>query len=389
MVLTIQLVLLGLCFSLSFVHAEDYSHQQQYLNSTNPVLQSTAMARNITPVQLNSRHNLSKILRQQLEDEALQTEQVDNPQTTTIWKTIQGFIPNINYRYTKSINPMILFEIDMHDLWFKLMLAGKVTDADDPGQDRLVGLILYARELGTLTRTTTVGEGEPPEEAITEEGTAIWKDLPYCVHDFREEWLKSMKLSQKRRTNLAALTARMMAVGIVGDELAANALWLFRQTLEIPRRLTRSDPGEEVPFEELLPALFAWIRYCGPKLVKLSYNSHNFPNLDPGIMKPGQLALDAKIEHMGFNLDRWMFWRQRLKDIGRSEHAELAQEAKRGYTMMMREGLEIGLKIPGEAEYEKRVQEYMTKKIERDGFGPKNMVTSEGFNIYSNEGNKY
>ncbi|CZR52826.1 uncharacterized protein PAC_02703 [Phialocephala subalpina] len=341
------------------------------------------MALAVTPEQLEGRMRLSKTLRQQLENEATQTEETGFP--TTIWQTIQSFIPNINHRYTIYNNPIVLFEIDMHDLWYKLMLAGKVTDANDVAQDRLVSMILYARELGTLSRTTTVGDGEPSEEAVTEEGTRIWTDLPYCVRDFRDEWLKSMDLSVKRRANLAALTARMAAVGIGGNDLTANALWLFREMLEIPRRLTRVDLGDEVPVEELLPACFPWLRLCGPKLVKLSFNNHTFPNLDPQLTEPGELARKANIKDPGFSIDRWVFWRQRLKELGRCEHAQLAEGARGLYKNMIRQGLEAGVKIPGEAEYEKRVHAFMQQKIEKFGFGERNMVTSEGFSIYSDE----
>ena len=74
---------------------------------------------------------------------------------TTFWQTICGFIANVNNRYSISTNTIILFELDMHEIWHEIIVSASVTPADDAAQDRLVAQVLYAREMGTLTRITT------------------------------------------------------------------------------------------------------------------------------------------------------------------------------------------------------------------------------------------
>lgn len=70
------------------------------------------MATVLTPEQIQGRERLSAISRQYTEEEAARGEA--DPSQNKIWMSIQGFVPNINLRYSISTNPMILFEVDMH-----------------------------------------------------------------------------------------------------------------------------------------------------------------------------------------------------------------------------------------------------------------------------------
>ena len=71
----------------------------------------------------------------------------------------------------------------MHDLWHLYYHASMNIDHERPEEDRLVRQILYARELGVLTRR---GENvEVIKEAVTSKGK-IWKDLPFLVEDMTD-----------------------------------------------------------------------------------------------------------------------------------------------------------------------------------------------------------
>ncbi len=164
------------------------------------------MAAMLSPEQILGRERFSLRFRADVELQAAQNEHNANNQST-LWKTIPDYITNVNYRYAVSTNPIILFEWDMHDLWYMFVQASKVIDADDAGQDWLVAQVLYAREMGTISRIGPVIAKAEREEAITSEGFRIWTDLPYLVSDMREFWAKSKDMSPIHRYNFAAFTA--------------------------------------------------------------------------------------------------------------------------------------------------------------------------------------
>lgn len=55
---------------------------------------------------------------------------------------------------------------------------------------------------------------------------------------------------------------------------------------------------------ELLLALLACLRPCGPKLLRLVSSNHTFQELDSKIVEPGQLVRNAGIEGAEFSVDR-------------------------------------------------------------------------------------
>src|SRR5271170_955937 len=127
----------------------------------------------LSEAQIQSRQNASALTRVQVDIEA------DNvPQD--LWLGVRGFIWNISHRYTQFHHPILLYEYDLHDLWYLLINAAKVTGADDPLQDRLLIQVLYARELGTLKWTSASSDSNDMEShiALTSNGR-IWTDLPF------------------------------------------------------------------------------------------------------------------------------------------------------------------------------------------------------------------
>jgi hypothetical protein len=67
------------------------------------------MITQLTPAQLAGYERFSVISRKNIEDEAARDDSKSSSDTT-LWKTIKGSVTNINYRYTMSKNPIILFE---------------------------------------------------------------------------------------------------------------------------------------------------------------------------------------------------------------------------------------------------------------------------------------
>lgn len=319
--------------------------------------------------QIRSRERFSQTSREEIDREAADDESKSNSQSS-LWSTIRGYILNINYRYTVSDNHIILFEWDMHDLWYLFVQTAKITNADDPAQDRLVDQLLYAREMGTIRRRTTGTD----EEAITSDGLRIWTDLPYLAEDMREVWEKSMDMSPNHRHNFAAFTARLPALGVCDTGLSLCALWLLREALETPRQLTRPENGDKVSVADMLPACVAWFKYCSHKLLTLAVNNHSFAEVDLHLSAPGELARNANIEQAGFSVSRWLFWRQRFKDISRCEDEQVAKEGRRGFDSMINSGREMGYKIAGESKYWAKVENALEEELKRSG---KNNVSSE------------
>lgn len=349
-------------------------------NLPTPNVKMTAI---LSPGQIAGRERFSIIHRQMIEEEAARDESKPTSETT-LWKSARGLIDNINLRYRISNNPIILFEWDMHDFWHLMLQAAKVTPADDAGMDRLVSQVLYAREMGTITRTTTVPEGQF-EEAVTSDGERIWTDMPYLVKDFRVFWEKSMELSPVHRRNAAAFTAKLAALRFGDGNLSCCAVWLLRETFETKRRLTRADPGDEVPISELLPACNEWFRHCGHKLLPLAISNHTFAD-NPASLAPGELAQTELGKDGGLSIARWLFWRRMVKKLNRWGGEVLANESKSLFLFMISTGRTIGLKVDGEDEYDARTQKYLMDKRERSEWdGHPGVVTSEAMSIHSDD----
>ena len=250
-----------------------------------------------------------------------------------IWDAFRGFVWNISHRYTQFHHPIILYEFDLHDLWYMLIEGAKNTSANHPSQDRLVVQVLAARELGNLTWTPPAEDQKEaqPQYAQTSHGK-IWADLPFLSADVQEAWSKALEFSPSHRHNLAAFIARLAKLGICNNALSICGLSLLREALETPRRLMASESGSEVPVAELLPAVNSWLEHAGHKLIALSSDSYNeFPHEAAGL---GELARKAEVSPSGFSPSRWRFWRQRLEEISKCGEEQVAKDGSFGFNVM-------------------------------------------------------
>lgn len=270
------------------------------------------------------------------------------------WNVLREFIVNISDYFHTYVDRVKVIEIDVHDLWDELMLLAKVTPAHLPEQDKIVDIVLFAREQGLIHRW----RHGMLEEAITSEGTILWTDLPFLVQDLKKTWFISQTdLDQVLRHNLAAFTARLCAKDICGNELAFCALWLLRKALETPRRVSRPYYRLRTSLVEMLPACVVWFQFCGYKLLNLSLDNLTFSTSiyftkdDVKFTAPAKLAVKSGVEGQGFSLTRWVFWRERFGELCRCEDGEVAIMAKYGFDAMIRAEKQMEEESDDEDEY--------------------------------------
>lgn len=283
----------------------------------------------------------------------------------TLWETIGSHIRGTAYRYTQSDNSIKLFEWDMHDIWYQFVQAAKNIDADHPAQDRLTRLVVWASELGVLTRTRKrsqlvqlkEAEGEAKEEGKVNEGDSqelvvqeamttdgrIWIDLPFLVQHMRSAWTEAMDPSvpTAHRHNLAAAIARLAGLGVRDDALSGCGLRLMCETLETPRELTaaasESDTQQvSLTVMQLLPAANAWLLYAGHKLLRLSDKFYDGSAWSAEASTPGELARRAGVDSPGFSRARYLFWKKRLEELSQCDEEEVKKEALRDLNMIDR-----------------------------------------------------
>ncbi|OTB06358.1 hypothetical protein M426DRAFT_319094 [Hypoxylon sp. CI-4A] len=226
----------------------------------------------------------------------------------TLWETMGSSIRALSLRYVKSDLPIRYFEAEIHDTWYLFARAAQSIDADHPAQDRLVRLILWAKELGTLQRAQ---DGES-QTAVTSQGR-IWSDLPFFVPDVQQAWktVISEPAPPSYRYNLAAGIARLASIRVCSDAFAHCGLEVMREALEIPREPLSF--ASHVEFQ----ILQVWIRYAGDQLLRLSLagspaDGRRAWALDPNGPPIGPLAQQAGINQEGFSRARFVFWKERL-----------------------------------------------------------------------------
>ena len=98
---------------------------------------------------------LSEIVRREMFDREA-TRGNDN----TLWKTIESVISQFGARYAQPTQFSIsYYEVHLHDLWYMFIASSQHIDDDHPSQDRLIHVLLHARERGRITRTVPGATG--------------------------------------------------------------------------------------------------------------------------------------------------------------------------------------------------------------------------------------
>ena len=294
----------------------------------------------------------------------------------------------------------------LHDLWDEVIHAAKILPAGNPELDRLVTLILEARELGLLVRkdNSENSESQEGEAARLPNGQSLWTDLPYLIQEIQDAWAKeSNTYTSAERESLAVLTAKLCAAGVCPTELGNCALWLFREAFETERPLTKmaigsgtttlsgvglpADKGPIPSIVDLLPACLAWLRYANSKLAKLTVTASSMTIVDiddaSALSAPGAFARQADITQGGFSVARWLFWRRRFKELYGRGDSQVTKLARACFEESALAGLSVGLDIPGEKLYQERLFEALDRELEARGFtqcvGPEDIEIDMGW----------
>ncbi|KAJ5979572.1 hypothetical protein N7481_006870 [Penicillium waksmanii] len=288
--------------------------------------------------------------------------QYDLSNSQETWQGLRDEAVNIGSQFVNYELEATQIKERIHDLWDELIHAAIAIPTGGAEHDRLVTLVLSTREMGVLARrggSTILHETSYGEEAILPNGQRLWIDLPYFIEDVQAFWTQeSVFLAASKRENLATWTAKLCAAGVFANELSSVALWLFKETFEIFRRSDKSEAGgnaEQISMIELLPACTAWMQFNNFKLVKFAVANRESQSANEkslgALTLPGELAKNAQIPTNGFSIPRWVFWRQRLKDLHEGGDAQMMKMTRACFEAMILTGIHIGVAVPGERRY--------------------------------------
>ncbi|KAM5447676.1 hypothetical protein McanCB49686_007539 [Microsporum canis] len=111
-----------------------------------------------------------------------------NPRET--WEGLYNNIHSIGRSYLENDSTAFEIEGRLHDLWDELIHAARITPALSPEHDRLVVLILEARELGPFPVNKKDGDSLPPtvicDMATLPNGQRLWADFLYLVQEIQD-----------------------------------------------------------------------------------------------------------------------------------------------------------------------------------------------------------
>jgi Protein of unknown function (DUF3632) len=237
----------------------------------------------------------------------------------------------------------------LHVLWHMFLETAKVLEKDDAIQEKLVSLLLWTKEFDSLRRSL-----HPIETTVM-----AWESYRFA-DSLQASWellLKTGTISQQ--CNLAAFSAKALAVGICRDSLGLTALWYLREALET---------DNETKAIALLPATIIWIEHCRHTLLTFSAINQSYEKqFKAYLLAPNALTRRADIDQHSFSLKRWLFWRRRLQELCRNADSAVAKEAKKGFMTMISCGRDLDYDVLGEAKFAERLQAAMGEALATSG----------------------
>lgn len=237
----------------------------------------------------------------------------------------------------------------LYVLWHMFLETAKVLTKDDAVQEKLISLLLWTKEFDSLR-----GSLHPTQTAA-----AAWESYGFSdsLQASWEQLLMTGTVSQQ--CNLAAFSAKALAVGICRDSLGLTALWYLREALET---------DDEAKAIALLPAAVIWVDHCRHKLLTFSAINQSYEEQSKAhLLPPGALPRKAEIDQHGFSLKRWLFWRRRLQELSHNADSAVAKEAKKGFMNMINCGRDLEYDVPGEAKFAERLQAAMGEALTKSG----------------------
>ena len=234
-------------------------------------------------------------------------------------------------------------------LWHMFLETAQVFDKDSAFQEKLVVLLLWTKEFDSLYKSL-----HPTETA-----TVSWESYRFAdsLQASWEQLLTTGNTSQQ--CNLAAFSAKALAVGICPDSIGLTALWYLREALET---------DNEAKAISLLPATVVWLQQCGDNLLAFSARNQSHDEKSKAhLVALGPLAQKADIDRPGFSMKRWLVWRRRLQQLSHNADPAVAKEARKGFMSMINCGRDLDYDVPGEAKFTEKLQAAMGDALAKSG----------------------
>ncbi|MCJ1421893.1 hypothetical protein MMC32_008260 [Xylographa parallela] len=237
----------------------------------------------------------------------------------------------------------------LNQLWHMFLETAKVFDSESAYQEKLVALLLWTKEFDSLYRSlhpTKTAAGSWEGYRFASSLQASWEPL-----------LTTGTASQQR--NLAAFSAKALAVGVCRDSIGLTALWYLREALET---------DDEAKVIHLLPATVVWIEQCSDHLLAFSAMDHSSEESSKAqLLAPGALGQKAGIDQHGYSMKRWLLWRRRLQELSHNADPAVAKTAKKGFMRMINCGNNLDYNVPGEAKFNEKLQAVMGEALVKSG----------------------
>jgi hypothetical protein len=300
-------------------------------------------------------------LRQSMVDFAAEiAAHLPNESTKDFLITIKSFMIALNASFSQQYDPIEFIEADLHHIWHMVIEVAKLTESEDSTHDRLVTLLLYFRELGTLHRKVDGVE----ESAVMGNGGRVWTDLPYFPSDLTEEWRRWSGMTTKQRVGLATFTGRCVTLGVGGIGVTACAVCTIEEALGEELTASGKEGGAVV---ELLPVCTILFQQCGHKLLALCID--NKAPIHGDVVSVFEPTAFIEVLMNTLHMGRWLSWRKELQYLSRSQDEVVAKEAKHGFNAMICCGREMGYVVKGEERYWDKVIMLLSDELKRSGKG--------------------
>ena len=237
----------------------------------------------------------------------------------------------------------------LHLLWHMFLETAKVFENESAFQEKLVSLLLWTKEFDSLYRSL-----HPTETAAVS-----WESYRFA-DSLQASWEKLLMTgTASHQCNLAAFSAKALAVGICRDSNGLTALWYLREALET---------DDETKVISLLPATVVWFEQCSDHLLTFSAMNQSYEEESKAhLLTLGALAQRADIDQHGFSIKRWLFWRWRLQELSHHADAAVAKKAKKGFMSMIFCGRNLDYVVPGEAKFKEKLEAAMGEALAKSG----------------------
>ncbi|KAK7430473.1 hypothetical protein QQZ08_002992 [Neonectria magnoliae] len=251
-----------------------------------------------------------------------------------------------------STKPPAEFETQKQglDLLWQMFIRGAIHCDKDPAfHDRLLSLLLWTKELDSLCKAI-----RPDKGPIT-----AWESYGFA-NSLQASWEQVVKTGiVTQQSNLAAFSAKALALGVYGEAIGLTALWYLREALET---------DDDYKTITLLPAAVIWMDHSRHKLFTFSVLNQSYEDqTNNSLQTPGALIKRENIDHPGFSLKRWLFWRRRFQKLSHHEDPRVAKEANKGFMCMINCGRDMDYEVLGEARFTERLQRAMGEELVRSG----------------------